>query len=101
MFREEGMTPMEAAGEKTDPKVKKEIADLMMMMSNWKKAYATWCEKGKDNEWVYREFCEDIQTFLQPYAHALHRTGHINYYGGQCVMMFAYDKVEELRKEFG
>ncbi|GAG20344.1 unnamed protein product [marine sediment metagenome] len=95
-----GLTPLEMTGEKSDPKVVKEIADLMFMMDNWKKGFRTWCEVGEDNEWVYNEFLEDITTHLQPYAHALTREGHINYYGGQCLMMFAFNKVEELRNEF-
>ena len=95
-----GLTPLQMAGEKSDPKVVSEISDLMLMMDNWKKGFKTWCVEGEDNEWVYREFYEDISTHLQPYAHALHREGHINYYGGQCLMMFAFDKVEELRNEF-
>ena len=94
------MTPMEISGDKINPKVKAEVSDLMLMMDNWKKSYRSWCTEGEDNEWVYREFCEDIQTFLQPYAHALHHEGHINYYGGQCLMAFAYDKVTELKDEF-
>ena len=95
-----GMTPMEMTGEKMDPKIKAEISDLMLMMENWRKSFATWCEKGTDNEWVYREFYEDIDTFLNPHLHALHRAEAISYYGGQCLMTFAFGKVEELRKEF-
>ena len=95
-----GLTPLQMEGEKSDPKVVREIADLMLMMDNWKKGFRTWCVEGEDNEWVYMEFWEDITTHLQPYAHALHRANHINYYGGQCLMGFAFNKVEELRNEF-
>ena len=94
------VTPMEISGAKSDPKVVNEISDLMLMMDNWKKGFRTWCVEGEDNEWVYREFWEDIVTHLQPYAHALYREKHINYYGGQSLMAFAFGKVEELRNEF-
>ena len=100
MRKDLSYTPLEMAGEKTDPKVRAEISDLMLIMENWRKSYATWCTKGEDNEWVYREFWEEITTHLQPYAHALHRVEAISYYGGQCLMAFAFDKVTELKNEF-
>ncbi len=96
-----GLTPLQMTGEKSDPKVVKEVADLMLMMDNWKKGFRTWCTEGEDNEWVYREFWDDITTHLQPYVYSLAIHRHINYYGGQCLMMFAFDKVAELRDEFG
>ncbi len=97
---EKGLTPMELAGEKMDPKIKSEISDLMLIMENWRKSYASWCTEGEDNEWVYREFCADIQDFLQPYAHALVDQDVMSYLAGQAVMGFAYSKMEELRDEY-
>ena len=97
---ETGYTPMEMAGEKMDPKIKAEVSDLMLMMENWRKSYASWCTVGEDNEWVYREFCEDIQTFLGPYADALVDQRVMSKLAGMAVLGFAYDKLEELRNEF-
>ena len=97
---ETGYTPMEMAGKKMDPKIKAEVSDLMLMMENWRKSYSDWCTKGEDNEWVYREFTEDIQTWLQPYAHALVDQHVMSRLAGMAVMGFAYDKLEELRLEF-
>ena len=89
-------TPLEMAGEKMDPKVKKEVADLMFMMDNWKKAYSTWNEP----ELAADEMERDIDEFLYPYVSRLVECGYIDRALGGSVMQFAYKNAHELKAEF-
>jgi hypothetical protein len=96
-----GMTPMEISGEKKmDRRMVSELSDLMLMMDNWKRGYRTWCKDGEDNEWVMREFTEEICEMLQPYMMALHVQADLNYTIAGAIVQFGFDKVDELRQEF-
>jgi hypothetical protein len=91
------VTPLEMAGEKgLDPKVRKEVADLMLMMENWKKGYSGWNEP----EFAADEMERDIDEFLFPYVNRLWECGYIDRTLAGAVMQFAYKNAHELRTEF-
>jgi len=99
----EGMTPLEISGEKPrnmDQRMVSELSDLMLMMDNWQRGYRTWCVVGEDNEWVMREFTDEICEMLQPYMMALHAQAGLDYTIAGAIVMFGFDKVDELRQEF-
>ena len=91
-----GLTPMQTDGAKglLESNVISELADLMLMMDNWKRGYETWGTP----ELAAEEFTMDIQEMLVPYLQNLIECGHVPKSIACGVMNHAYKNISDLRE---
>jgi len=77
----------------------KELNNLKGMMLNWKKSFLGWASPGRDNDYVYQDFSEDIQTLVYPYVRRLYETKHLSDSEAKEFMDYCYSQVEDLRDQ--
>ena len=77
----------------------KELNNLKGMMLNWKKSFLGWASPGRDNDYVYQDFSEDIQMLVYPYVRRLYETNHLSASEAEEFMNNCYRQVEDLRDQ--
>ena len=82
-----------------DPLVVKEFESLKQMMLNWRKGFLTWVESGTDNDYILREFFDDITNHLFPYVTSLLNAKHLTQKEATELMDYCYGEVEALRQD--
>ena len=82
------------------PNVEKEVEDLKQMARNWKRGYSKmWIQVGKDNEYVYEEFTEEIIANFHPYINRLFECDHLTQAEAGELTHYVHRQVRELREE--
>jgi hypothetical protein len=76
----------------------KEVKDLMRMAVNWRKGFETWLDDSGDNEYVYQEFVDEIQTHLIPYASRLVEIEAISNRDASALVLFYFEQVDYLKE---
>jgi hypothetical protein len=77
--------------------VRKELDALRSMLHNWKTGFMSWASPDGDNEHVFLEFTEEIQTNIYPYVRRLFETNYLSDSEAKEFMIYCYGQVEDLR----
>lgn len=77
--------------------MKREVNDLMQMAVNWRRGYEGWLTPDDDNDYVYREFIEEMQTHLMPYLNRLREEGYLSDSDSTAMVNFYLEQVELLK----
>jgi hypothetical protein len=75
-----------------------EIKDLMKIAINWRRGYETWLTSDGDNDYVYREFFDEIQEQLLPYVNRLVETKAISDRDASALVQFYIEQIEYLKE---
>jgi len=75
----------------------KELDTLMNMVRNWKKNYAGWVTPNGENEYVIKEFLDEIDMHINPYMQRLYACEYITQSESNEFMNECYGHVNELR----
>ena len=77
----------------------KELDTLKQMLDNWKRGFLSWASPDGDNEYVLREFREEIDSQLFPYVTRLLQNEHLSQFEAKEFMDYCYSQVEDLRDQ--
>jgi hypothetical protein len=90
--------PTTRMGKLMKDNVKKEVEHLKQMARNWKRGFEkNWLVLGEDNDHVYREFLDEMETFLYPYARRLVEMQHITQKEAEELAGYFYSQILELK----
>ena len=79
--------------------VRKELETLKMMMKNWRRGFLTWAEPNADNDYILKEFHEEISDQVLPYITRLMGLEYLNQAEAAEFMDFCYQQVEGLKRD--
>ncbi len=79
--------------------VRKELDALKGMLHNWKSGFISWASPDGDNDYVFLEFTEDIQTNIYPYVRRLVETNYLSASEAKEFMNYCFGQVEDLRRQ--
>ena len=79
--------------------VRKEVETLKLMMSNWRRGFLTWHEPGVSNDYILKEFHEEITEQLLPHVSRLLEMEHITNLEATELMDHCYGEIAVLKKE--
>jgi hypothetical protein len=78
--------------------VRQELAALEAMVLNWKRNYLEYATPEGNNDFLLREFQEEISSYLSPYLRRLLQCEHLTPLEGEEFLDSCYRQVEDLRR---
>jgi hypothetical protein len=69
------------------------------MAVNWRKGYETWLDDSGDNDYVYAEFLDEIQTHLLPYVSRLIDSDILSQNDSKALVLFYFEQIEYLKEK--
>lgn len=79
--------------------IEKEVETIKQMMRNWRRGFLTWHEPGVSNDYILKEFQEEITDQLLPYVYRLMQTEYLTNAEALKLMDECYAEVDVLKKE--
>ncbi len=79
--------------------VRKELDSLEAMLRNWEAGFMSWATQDGDNEHVFMEFTEEIQSHIFPYVKRLYEANHLTETEAKEFMNYCFSQVERLREK--
>jgi phage/plasmid-associated DNA primase len=77
--------------------VRKELEALKGMVLRWKREYLGWVSSDGGNEFLAKEFLEEIDTHVFPYVRRMYECNHLSGPEAKEFLDYCYNRVEELR----
>lgn len=81
--------------------VREELETLKGMVLRWKRSYLEWVSPDGGDEYVAREFSEEIETHVYPYVRRLHECKYLSGPEAKEFLDYCYSQVEDLRNSLG
>ena len=77
--------------------VKKELDTIKAMVLRWQKSYLGWATSDGGNEFLLKEFSEEISTHVSPLVRRLWESNHLSLSEHHEFIEDCYTQVNELR----
>ena len=77
--------------------VQKELETLKGMVLRWKRSYLEWVSPDGGDEFLAREFSEEIETHVYPYVRRMHECKYLSGPEAKEFLDYCYSQVEDLR----
>ena len=77
--------------------VQKELETLKGMVLRWKRSYLVWVSPDGGDEYLAREFSEEIETHVYPYVRRMHECKYLSGPEAKEFLDYCYSLVEDLR----
>ena len=77
--------------------VQKELETLKGMVLRWKRSYLEWVSPDGGDEFLAREFSEEIETHVYPYVRRMHECKYLSGPEAKEFLDYCYSLVEDLR----
>lgn len=81
--------------------VRKELETLKGMVLTWKREYLGWVSPDGGDEFLAKEFSEEIDTHVDPYVRRLYECQYLSGSEAKAFLGFCYEQVEDLRNSLG
>ncbi len=81
--------------------VQKELEVLKGMVLTWKKDYLGWASSDEGDEFLARDFMEEIETHVYPYVRRLYECNYLSGSEAKEFLDLCYQQVEDLRNSLG
>jgi hypothetical protein len=78
--------------------VRKELDTMEQMLLNWKASYLGFATPDGGNEFLVKEFQEEIMTYISPYVRRLYQCEYLTPVEAEEFMDQCYDHVDDLRQ---
>lgn len=80
-----------------EEEIRKELEALQGMVLTWKMSYLEWAPPNGEGEYLAREFLDEIETHVYPFAKRLYECDYVTQSEMTEFMDFCYNQVEDLR----
>ena len=77
--------------------VREELETLKGMVLRWKRSYLEWVSPDGGDEFLAREFSEEIETHVYPYVRRMHECKYLSGPEAKEFLDYCYSLVEDLR----
>ena len=77
--------------------VREELEALKGMVLRWKRSYVEWVSPDGGDEYLAREFSQEIETQVYPYVRRLHECKYLSGPEAKEFLDYCYSQVEDLR----
>ncbi len=77
--------------------IRKELDTLMKMVHNWKQDYQRWVTPAGGDDFLAREFLEEIERHVVPYVHRMYACEYLTSSEAEEFLDSCYGQVNELR----
>ena len=76
--------------------VKKELDTIKMMVLRWQKSFLGWATSDGGNDYLIKEFSEEISMYVSPLVRRLYESGHLSLSEHHEFMESCYNQLNEL-----
>jgi hypothetical protein len=76
--------------------VKKELDTIKQMVLRWQKSFLGWATSDGGNDFLIKEFSEEISTYVSPLVRRLYESNHLSLFEHHEFMESCYNQLNEL-----
>jgi len=76
--------------------VKKELDTIKQMVLRWQKSFLGWATSDGGNDFLIKEFSEEISMYVSPLVRRLYESNHLSLFEHHEFMESCYNQLNEL-----